>query len=187
MHYPDISSSSRPFVSRTIFCTNEVRNHCTHRIETVRTSKAGAGRQKRHRGDIESSANPVRVERRLQTIHGPVDDAAVDRSGAVLASVKLRRESTDLEDMFFAHIGGMDSFARGLLIADRVLADPRMSEMHLARYASFDNGDGKCFEDGELNLSALRDIAAAAGEPEQLSGKQELVENLINDYIVSTF
>jgi xylose isomerase len=88
--------------------------------------------------------------------------------------------------MFFAHIGGMDSFARGLLIADRVLADPRMSEMHYGRYASFDNGDGKRFENGELNLSALRDIAAAAGEPEQLSGRQELVENLINDYIVST-
>jgi xylose isomerase len=107
-------------------------------------------------------------------------------SGGLNFDAKLRRESTDLEDMFFAHIGGMDSFARGLLIADRVLADPRMSEMHYGRYASFDNGDGKRFENGELNLSALRDIAAAAGEPEQLSGRQELVENLINDYIVST-
>jgi xylose isomerase len=80
----------------------------------------------------------------------------------------------------------MDAFARGLLIADRILADPRSSELRYGRYASFDDGDGKRFESGELDLVQLRDIAAAAGEPEQKSGKQELVENLINDYIVDT-
>ena len=78
----------------------------------------------------------------------------------------------------------MDSFARGLLVADRVLADPRMAELRYGRYSSFDDGDGRRFENGELGLAELRDIAATAGEPEQQSGKQELVENLINDYLV---
>ncbi|MGA8204703.1 MAG: xylose isomerase [Woeseiaceae bacterium] len=107
------------------------------------------------------------------------------KSGGLNFDAKVRRESTDLEDLFIAHIGGMDSFARGLLVAERVLADPRMDELRFARYRSFDSGDGKRFEDGELDLTALRDIAAAGGEPAQVSGKQELVENLINDYLVT--
>jgi xylose isomerase len=107
------------------------------------------------------------------------------KSGGLNFDAKLRRESTDLEDLFIAHIGGMDSFARGLLVAERVLADPRMDELRFGRYRSFDSGDGKRFEDGELDLTALRDIAAARGEPAQVSGKQELVENLINDYLVT--
>jgi xylose isomerase len=79
----------------------------------------------------------------------------------------------------------MDSFARGLLIADKVLADPRMNALRCGRYASFDSGNGKRFENGELGLTELRDIAAAAGEPEQISAKQELVENLINDHVMT--
>lgn len=106
-------------------------------------------------------------------------------SGGLNFDARVRRESTNLEDMFIAHIGGMDAFARGLLIADRILADPRSAELRYGRYASFNAGDGKRFEDGELDLAALRDIAAGAGEPEQQSARQELVENLINDYIVT--
>ena len=105
-------------------------------------------------------------------------------NGGLNFDAKVRRESTDPEDMFIAHIGGMDSFARGLLIADRVLSDPRFKSLLRERYGSFDDGDGKRFENGELDLVALRDIAASAGEPTQTSGKQELVENLINDHIV---
>lgn len=104
-------------------------------------------------------------------------------SGGLNFDAKVRRESTDLEDLFIAHIGGMDAFARGLLIAERILADPRSSELRYGRYASFDEGDGKRFEDGELDLGALRDIAAKAGEPARRSAKQELMENLINDHI----
>ncbi len=107
-------------------------------------------------------------------------------SGGLNFDAKVRRESTDLEDMFIAHIGGMDAFARGLLIADRIVTDPRMRELRQGRYASFDAGEGRRFEKGELSLERLRDIAATAAEPEHRSGKQELVENLINDYIVST-
>jgi xylose isomerase len=86
--------------------------------------------------------------------------------------------------MFIAHIGGMDAFARGLVIADKINSDPRMQDLRYGRYASFDSGDGKRFENGELGLAELRDLAAVNGEPEQVSAKQELVENLINDHIV---
>jgi len=105
-------------------------------------------------------------------------------NGGFNFDAKVRRESTDLNDLFIAHIGGMDSFARGLVIADRVLSDSRSAELRSGRYTSFDSGDGKRFEDGNLGISALREIAAANGEPQQMSGKQELVENIINDYIV---
>lgn len=103
--------------------------------------------------------------------------------GGLNFDAKVRRESTDIDDMFIAHIGGMDAFARGLLVADSILADPKMHALRQGRYGSFDSGDGERFENRELDLPALRDIAAAAGEPAQISGKQELIENLINDHI----
>jgi xylose isomerase len=105
-------------------------------------------------------------------------------NGGFNFDAKLRRESTDPNDLFIAHIGGMDSFARGLVIANRVLSDSRSAKLRFGRYTSFDSGDGKRFEDGNLDFQALRDLAAANGEPQQISGKQELVENIINDYIV---
>ena len=105
--------------------------------------------------------------------------------GGMNFDAKVRRESTDPEDLFIAHIGGMDSFARGLVIADRILSDRRYPTLKDGRYASFDSGDGKRFENGELGLVQLRDLAAANGEPQKISGKQELMENLINDAIVS--
>jgi xylose isomerase len=109
------------------------------------------------------------------------------KSGGLNFDAKLRRESTDLEDMFIAHIGGMDAFARGLIVAERILADPRMTQLRHGRYASFDGVDGKRFEAGELGLEELRNIAAGGGEPEQISAKQELVENLINDHLMSAW
>ena len=105
-------------------------------------------------------------------------------NGGLNFDAKIRRESTDPNDLFIAHIGGMDSFARGLVVADCVLGDSRLAELRFGRYSSFDSGDGKRFEDGALDFPALRDIAAANGEPKQISGRQELVENIINDYIV---
>ena len=104
--------------------------------------------------------------------------------GGLNFDAKLRRESTDSNDLFLAHIGGMDSFARGLIIADRILRDPRIDQLRFGRYTSFDSGNGKRFEEGEVSLEELRDIAASNREPQQMSGKQELVENIINDYIV---
>ncbi len=106
--------------------------------------------------------------------------------GGLNFDAKVRRESTDTEDLFISHIGGMDSFARGLLIADAILNDPMYKTLKSQRYNSFDQGLGKQFEEGSLNLTALRDIAADSCEPVSVSGKQELMENLINNHIVNS-
>lgn len=103
--------------------------------------------------------------------------------GGVNFDAKTRRNSTDLEDLFLAHIGGMDSFARALIIADRILTESPYKKFRKERYASFDSGKGKEFEDGKLGLEDLRNYALANGEPVQISGKQEWLENIINQYI----
>jgi len=103
--------------------------------------------------------------------------------GGVNFDAKTRRNSTDLEDIFLAHIGGMDAFARALVIADNVMQKSSYLKFRKDRYASFDNGKGKEFEDGKLKLEDLREFAVANGEPKQTSGKQEWLENLVNQYI----
>ncbi len=105
------------------------------------------------------------------------------KTGGVNFDAKTRRNSTDLEDLFIAHIAAMDAFARSLIIADRVRTDSDFLKMRQERYASFDSGDGANFEDGKMTLEDLRDLAIKMGEPEQISGKQELYESLINQYI----
>jgi xylose isomerase len=104
-------------------------------------------------------------------------------TGGINFDAKLRRNSTDLEDLFIAHIGGMDAFARALMVANDILEQSDYRKIRLNRYASFDKGDGQLFEQGQLSLEQLREIAASNGEPQQLSGKQELLENIINQYI----
>jgi xylose isomerase len=105
-------------------------------------------------------------------------------SGGINFDAKVRRNSTDKEDIFIAHISGMDTFARALLIADKLLKESNYLEMRKKRYESFDKGTGKDFESGKLTLEKLRDIAAEIGEPVTRSGKQELLEQLINMYII---
>ncbi len=100
--------------------------------------------------------------------------------GGVNFDAKTRRNSTDLADLFIAHISGMDTFARALLAADRILQSSKYLQLREARYASFDSGDGKKFEAGKLKLQDLRAIAAQ-GEPKQTSGQQELYEQLISN------
>ena len=104
-------------------------------------------------------------------------------NGGVNFDAKIRRNSTDMDDLFIAHISGMDAFARGLLIANDILEQSDYNKMRKARYSSFDSGDGKLFEDGKLTLEDLRNIAHKAGEPKQISGKQELYEAIVNMYI----
>lgn len=96
---------------------------------------------------------------------------------------KIRRNSTDREDLFHAHIGGIDTFARGLIIADKIMNDEDFKEIRYGRYSSFDKGNGKKFEEGNLSLEELRTFAIEKGEPETISGKQELLENIVNRYI----
>ena len=104
-------------------------------------------------------------------------------SGGINFDAKVRRNSTDLADLFYAHIGGMDAFARALIIADNILNKSDYKKLRTERYASFDSGKGKDFEDGKLSLEDLRNLAAANGEPQVRSGKQEYFENIINRYI----
>ena len=105
------------------------------------------------------------------------------KSGGMNFDAKVRRNSTDLEDLFIAHISSMDTIARGLLIADRILRESNYAKMKADRYASYDSGNGAAFERGELDMAQLRDLAVSMGEPKQISGKQELFESIINQYI----
>ena len=105
------------------------------------------------------------------------------QSGGINFDAKIRRNSTDVADLFHAHIGGMDIFARALLTADAVLEKSDYRQLRQLRYASFDTGAGQAFEQGQLTLEQLRDYAAQHGEPEVRSGRQEYFENLLNRYI----
>ena len=105
------------------------------------------------------------------------------RGGGVNFDAKIRRNSTDSVDLFYAHISGMDAFARALIVADNVLQKSDYKKFREERYASFDNGKGKEFEQGKLSLIDLRNYAIEKGEPEVRSGRQEWVELLINRYI----
>jgi xylose isomerase len=105
------------------------------------------------------------------------------QGGGVNFDAKIRRNSTDLEDVFLAHIGGADTFARALLTADKIITSSPYEKLRTERYSSFDSGKGKDFADGKLNLKDLYDIANQNGELTLQSGKQELFENIINQYI----
>ncbi len=104
-------------------------------------------------------------------------------TGGINFDAKTRRNSTDLEDIFIAHISAMDVFARALVVADNILKNSDLLEMRKKRYASFDSGKGAEFESGKLSLEDLREFAKVAGEPTLTSGKQELYEQIINLYI----
>jgi xylose isomerase len=104
-------------------------------------------------------------------------------NGGFNFDAKVRRESVDLEDIFIGHIGGMDTFARGLEVAQRLRESSGLAEHKQQRYSSFDAGDGSRFEQGQLDLAALRDLAEQGGEPESRSGRHEWYENVINQYL----
>jgi xylose isomerase len=105
------------------------------------------------------------------------------KGGGINFDAKIRRNSTDGADLFYAHIGGMDSFARALLVAASVWEKSEYRALRSKRYESFDTGEGKAFEEGRLTLEDLRQYAIDHGEPETISGRQEYMENIINWYI----
>ena len=105
------------------------------------------------------------------------------QGGGVNFDAKIRRNSTDTEDVFHAHIGGADTFARALLTADKIMRSSSYNSLREQRYRSFDSGKGKDFEAGKLDLNDLYKIAMENGELTLQSGKQELFENIINQYI----
>ncbi len=104
------------------------------------------------------------------------------QGGGVNFDAKTRRNSTDLDDIFLAHIGGADTFARALLVADAVIQNSPYEDLLGKRYRSFASGKGAEFVSGKLSLTDLYDHASANGEPKQTSGKQELFENILNQY-----
>ena len=103
--------------------------------------------------------------------------------GGTNFDAKTRRNSTDLDDILIAHISGMDVMARALLVAADILENSQIPAMVKERYASFDAGMGKDFEDGKLTLEQVVDYAKTKGEPKSTSGKQELYEAIVNMYI----
>lgn len=110
-------------------------------------------------------------------------DAGGFQGGGINFDAKTRRNSTDLADIFYAHIGGMDAFARALLIAQAVIDNGEYHKLRKERYASFDSGKGQEFSQGKLGLEDLASLAHKNGEPKQISGRQEYFENLISKFI----
>ncbi len=105
------------------------------------------------------------------------------QGGGTNFDAKIRRNSTDNEDLFIAHIGAMDVMARALETAAAILEESPYKKMVADRYASYDAGKGKEFEEGKLTFEDVYAYAKANGEPKQISGKQELYEAIVNMYI----
>jgi len=108
------------------------------------------------------------------------------KHGGLNFDAKLRRGSCDTIDLFHAHIGGIDTFAKGLLVAERIQKDGALSEPLAERYAEYKKGKGKKVLDGKLTLPELEEWALKEGEPEPRSGREEALENVLNDYLFST-
>jgi xylose isomerase len=105
-------------------------------------------------------------------------------TGGVNFDAKVRRESIDPDDLFHAHIGGMDAFARGLKIAAAIRADGRLANFVKHRYASWDSGLGASIDAGQESFASLEKFALEKGEAApNASGRQEFLENLINEFI----
>jgi len=108
------------------------------------------------------------------------------KSGGLNFDAKVRRGSFDSIDLFHAHVGGMDTFARGLLIADRMIQDGQLEQLLSKRYGGYRKNMGKKILSGNTTLIDLEDWAVKQGEPELISGRQEALENLLNDYLYCT-
>ena len=103
-------------------------------------------------------------------------------SGGLNFDAKLRRPSVDIEDLFYAHIGGFDAYALAFKLARQIIADGKFSKFVSDRYSSFDSGFGRDIEKGKLGFKELEGIALKLGEPAPHSGRQEYLENLLNQY-----
>ncbi len=174
------------------FALNLEVNHATlagHTMEHEMTVAANAGlfgSMDANRGDYQNGWDtdqfPIDIYELTQMMLVFLEVGGFT-TGGINFDAKIRRNSTDLEDLFIAHISSMDAFARALIIADDILTNSRYSELKELRYSSYIQGDGKSFADGKLSLEKLREIAITNGNPPQRSGKQELFEQLINMYI----
>jgi len=174
------------------FALNIEVNHATlaqhtfqHELQVAANSNL-LGSIDANRGDYQNGWDtdqfPINVYELIEAML-VINEAGGIQHGGINFDAKVRRNSTDGEDLFIAHIAGMDAFARAFLIADEMLKNSDYLKLRNDRYASFDSGSGKAFESGKLTLEDLHRIASENGEPGQISGKQELYEALINMYL----
>jgi len=157
----------------------------THELQ-VATDAGLLGSMDANRGDYQNGWDTDQFPNNINELVEAmliIVEAGGFKSGGINFDAKIRRNSTDPADLFHAHIGGMDAFARALIIADNILNKSEYKKLREERYASFDKGNGKAFEEGKLTLEDLRNLAAQGGEPEMKSGKQEYFENIINRFI----
>jgi xylose isomerase len=174
------------------FKLNIEANHATlaghtfaHEL-TVAASAGKLGSIDVNRGDLllgwDTDQFPTDLYETTQAMLVVLQHGGIGRGGLNFDS-KLRRGSTDLEDLFHAHIGGMDTFARGLLIADRIISDGKLADFVSQRYSSYESGIGRTIREGKADFEMLEQWIAEHGEPRPASGKQEYLENLLNSYI----
>jgi xylose isomerase len=176
---------------RDHFKLNVEANHATlatHTFEhdlTVSSMNGMLGSIDANRGDTllgwDTDQFPLDVYSNVMAMMVVLGQGGLENGGFHF-DAKLRRGSTDLEDIFIAHTGAMDALARGARVAAKMSRDGALSDFVAERYASFDDGIGKAFENGEVSLREL-EAFALAHEPEPISGKQELLENVVNQYI----
>jgi xylose isomerase len=174
------------------FALNLEVNHATlagHTMEHEMTIAANAGllgSMDANRGDYQNGWDtdqfPIDLYELTQMMMVFLESGGF-KTGGINFDAKIRRNSTDPEDLFIAHIAGMDAFSRALIIADKILTESPYRMMKTERYSSFNTGDGALFTQGKLTLEELAKIGAKIGEPKQISGKQEWYEQLINMYI----
>jgi len=125
---------------------------------------------------------PMDIKKATQTMLIVIRQGGL-HSGGLNFDCKVRRESSDVEDMFISHIAAMDTFARGLRIAAKIIEEGRLSEMVKDRYSSYDEGIGKQIENGETSFEELEKWVLQHGEPQQKSGNQEKFEAIFNQYV----
>jgi xylose isomerase len=139
-----------------------------------------------NRGDYQNGWDtdqfPISIQETVEAML-VIQGAGGFKTGGINFDAKIRRNSTDTEDVFIAHIAGMDVFARALEIAQDLIDKSPILKMKADRYQSFDSANGKAFEEGKLSLEQMRELALKNGEPQQISGKQELYESIVNQYI----
>ena len=174
------------------FKLNIETNHATlaghtmqHELQTARAANA-LGSIDANRGDelLGSDTDQFPTDIKLATeVMGEVLAMGGFTKGGLNFDAKRRRESHEPEDLFYAHIGGMDAFARGLKIAVKIREDGRFEEFISKRYGTFDEGIGAQIEAGEVDLNALDAYAQGIEPPKLESGRQEMLENLLNDYL----
>ena len=174
------------------FCLNIEVNHATlaghtftHELQVA--ADAGLlGSMDANRGDYQNGWDTDQFPNDINELTEAmlvIVEAGGFKGGGINFDAKIRRNSTDPEDLFYAHIGGMDVFARALITAENILQKSNYKKFRTERYTSFDSGKGKEFTEGMLSLEELRNFAIENGEPEIRSGRQEWLENIINRFI----